>query len=306
MLVEAVGPEEQAPVDGEALGFVDGERVAVAEVSGVEILRRKRVLGVLVGADRDGPRVGADGGDRGAGAVTDAEFAIVAEADDAVACLIVGVVDREDGAVEGSVGLEMSPGSDVEVVDVMVVMGDHERVVAGEGGGIPISSELVPHVDRGRRVHDSVVKPVAVERGVDVPSAQLAERLAFPEFCLASVLSEGDRFGADGEAVEEPARVDRVQLFRVADEHDLRVSVMRGVEEHGELASASHGCLVHDEDGSCIEAQVSFLELEDPKRDCVRSNDRFGFGVARRRSRRAQRRSRCSRNGARRPRRRRD
>ena len=184
MLVEAVGAEEQAPVDGEALSFVDGERVAVAEMAGVEILRRERVLAVLVGADRDGPGVGVDGGDGGAGAVADAEFAVVAEADDPVTGLVVGVGDREGRAVEGAVGLAVASGSGVEVVDVVVVVGDHERVVAGEGGGVPVGGELVPDVDRGRRVHDAVVELVAVERGVDVPGAQLTRARRVPSVRL--------------------------------------------------------------------------------------------------------------------------
>ena len=94
---------------------------------------------------------------------------------------------------------------------------------------------------------------------------------------MASVLGEGDGFGAGGEAVEEPAGVDRVQLFRVADEHDLRVGVVGGVEEHGELAGAGHGCFIDDEDGPCVEGQVAFLQLEDAQRDRVRRDAGLGL-----------------------------
>ena len=122
---------------------------------------------------------------------------------------------------------------------------------------------MVADIDRGRRVHDPVVMLVAVERGVDVPCAQLRECAAFPSFGLAAVLGERDGFGSGGEAVEESAGVDRVQLSRVADEHNFRLGVVGGVEEEGELTGAGHRCFINDERRPRVEGQVPFLELED-------------------------------------------
>ena len=59
------------------------------------------------------------------------------------------------GPVSGAVAGEVSPGALVEVVDVVVAFGEHEDVVAGEGGGVPVGGHVVADVDRGvaRRGH---------------------------------------------------------------------------------------------------------------------------------------------------------
>ncbi len=71
VVVEGVGSEYQAPVDGEALALVDGAGVAVGAVPGVEVAGGEGVVGAGVGADSDGARCGVDGGDGGERAVVD-------------------------------------------------------------------------------------------------------------------------------------------------------------------------------------------------------------------------------------------
>ena len=139
--------------------------------------------------------------------------------------------------------------------------------------------------DGGRGGDDAVVGVVGGERLVDVASAEPGQCVAFPGLLLASVLVEGDRAEPSGEAVEEPAGVDRGELLRVADEHDLRPSCRGGVEEHGELAGADHGGFVDDDHRAVVELEGPVGELEGPEREGVGRDRGLGLELAPRRSR---------------------
>lgn len=95
MAVEGVAGEDEAAIDGDALAFVDREGVAVADVARVEVSGREVECGAAVGADCDGASVGIDVGDGADGAVADADAAVVAETQDAVAGLEGALVDVE-------------------------------------------------------------------------------------------------------------------------------------------------------------------------------------------------------------------
>ena len=64
---------------------------------------------------------------------------------------------------------------------------------------------------------------------------------------MAAVLGEGDGWESVGEAVEEAAGVDGVELAGIADHDDLRARIVCGVEEGGEAAGGCHrGFVDHD------------------------------------------------------------
>ena len=161
------------------------------------------------------------------------------------------------------------PGALVEVVDVVVAFGEHEDVVAGEGGGVPVGGHVVADVDRGVGDEDAVVGVVAVERVGDPAGAQVGEGVAFPGVLLAAVLGEGDGREPVGEPVEETAGVDGVELAGIADHDDLRAGVVCGVEEGDEAAGGCHRGFVDDEHGLSVEAEGAVGELEGAERDGV-------------------------------------
>ncbi len=220
----------------------------------------------------------------------DAEASVVAEAQHPVAGLEGAAADVELGPGERAALRTPVAGAVVEVVDVVASLGEHDDLLAGEGGGVPVGRDPVAEADGGRGGDDAVVGVVGGERLVDVASTEPGERVAFPGFLLASVLFEGDGGEPPGEAVEEPAGVDRAELLRVADEHDLRPSSRRGVEEHGELAGADHGGFVDDDHGAVVELEGPVGELEGPEREGV-GRDR-GLGLELRGGGRGQRRRR--------------
>ena len=79
-----VGEHERA-LDREPLGLVAGERVGVGDVAGVEVAGGKGDAPAVVEIDDDRSLLAVDADDRAAAAVGDAEAAVVAGAEDAVA-----------------------------------------------------------------------------------------------------------------------------------------------------------------------------------------------------------------------------
>ena len=119
---------------------------------------------------------------------------------------------------------------------------------------------------------------VGGDRVVDVPVAELSERVTFPRFPLASVFGESDRRDAFTETTEEPSGVDLGKLARIADEHDLGVRG-RGVVEHScELASADHSRFVDDKDRVGREGSAfAMIEVGEKTGDGVARNAGGGF-----------------------------
>ena len=131
--VEVFVAEDVAVVAGLALGFVDGHRVGVIEAAFVEILRPGSFWwsssSNLTVTDR---RLRVDVGDGAALAVEDAEPVVVGEGHDPVTDRERAAVDLELVGSDEPVGLERRAGVLVEVVDVVVAGGEHERAVPFE------------------------------------------------------------------------------------------------------------------------------------------------------------------------------
>ena len=97
--------------------------------------------------------------------------------------------------------MEVGAGAGVEVVDVGPAGGEHQHLVAGEGGGPPVGAHRVPRGGRGIDASGCGRGRRRLEIGVvDVPAAELGEGVAFPGFVLASVLGEAEGSGCVGRA----------------------------------------------------------------------------------------------------------
>jgi hypothetical protein len=192
--VQRLRAEDVGVVDGESLGFVSGDGVAVGDVAGVEVAARQGQWPTPVVDRFDGAcgRVGADDG--GAGAVDHAERPVVAEADDPLADLQLDPATGDEcGAGELSGGEHPGAGVVVEVVDVGVTQADHDR--AGQiraGGGPPVVDPPLPDGFGGVGGADPAVGLVGGQGDVGVAVAQLIERRLFPWQLLPAVVGQLD------------------------------------------------------------------------------------------------------------------
>lgn len=93
-------------VDGDALGGVGGDGVAAVQVAGVEVVGADRRARPVVVLDFDAARVGVDVADDGAGAVDNAELAVVAAREDVVTDRVAAAGGLVLVEVELAAGLE--------------------------------------------------------------------------------------------------------------------------------------------------------------------------------------------------------
>ena len=236
---EVVGAEEESVVDGAALGFVDGDGVAMADppgpyVGGVE------GPGAVDGVDSDASLpVVVDVGDGANGAVVHPETAVVAETDDLVADL-EGPTHDDQRLSDQTAGIgHEGAGPSVEVFDVDVSSGEHQRRLAGLSMGPPVVDH--PSSDRVRvpARHHPAVHFEQADRLVDVTGAQLGDRAAFGRVLLPAVLGERDGPVAGIDVAEDAAGGDLRQLLRVADQHDLRQGLLGPIQEVPTMAASS-------------------------------------------------------------------
>ncbi len=141
---EAVVAEEVGGFARHALGFVDGEGVAVGEVAAVDVVAGDGD-GVAV-VERDGEIVAGGADDGATAAVEEIEVVPVAVGDDSVAEGVVGGVVLPDGRAEGAGAVKVESGSAVEVGDVAALGGDHDGVEPVGCGGVPVGDEGVAEV----------------------------------------------------------------------------------------------------------------------------------------------------------------
>ena len=174
-------------------------------------------------------------------AVLDAENVGVAEADDAVAGGELAIRDDEPLVAEAPVGVHERAAELVQVGDVGSAESKHD--VPGE-----VVARVLPPVGeqscaRGDRALGDdeplaflgVGEVVAADSGADA-----REHLAFELVSLASVLGEHDCALALDDAGEEPARANRWELMRVADQDRLPSRLLDEVEHRREDARLGH------------------------------------------------------------------
>ena len=162
----------------------------------------------------------------------------------------------------------------VERVDVFVRLGNNGDVVAGGGVVDPLAGYLGDQLVEGAG-GDATVVDVGVER-VGVAGSQLEGRGLFPS--VAEAVDSGEFVGASGAAklVEHAAAADRLELARVADEHQS--PSLRHGERHEvvERSRADHAGLVEDERGAgrkpVVVARLTRPPLVEKLGDSVRSH----------------------------------
>src|SRR5205823_24904 len=106
-------------------------------------------------------------------AVAGAQATVVAQQHDPVTGLVGAILDQERRAGEPSGCVAVVAGPPVEVIDLGAARGEHERVVAGEGGGPPVGAHRVAGVARGGAGGDAIVGSVDGDGTLDVTLAKL-------------------------------------------------------------------------------------------------------------------------------------
>ena len=197
--------------------------------------------------------------DRGAGAVAHAVAAVVAQAEDPVAGLVLLAVHGQRGSVH-TLGLDRpGPGELVEGGNLVAPMGqDHgvdapvlEPRMLGDHLGAPLGHQLGDV--------DAAVAQVQLIGGAGLAVAHQLEGCSLPGLLLAHVL--GDQHPADvlTQGAHRCPRADGLELRGVADHDQLGVVPCRERDQLGKLAVADHARLVDHEHAAGW--QVVDLEL---------------------------------------------
>ncbi len=97
---------------------------------------------------------------------------------------------------------------------------------------------------------DAIVSLVRADRRIGSAETERPECVLLPRLALATVALESYPAELVVEAAHEAAGVDLGKLPVVADEDDLGVVALGGIEERGEGAGAGHGRFVDDEHSS--------------------------------------------------------
>jgi hypothetical protein len=203
LLSEVVGGQDQEVIDRRSLGLMDRGRIAVRQVTVVEVSQWEPHRPPV--GDADGEiTVAADLGDRSSGAVGDPQARVVTEADDPVADAVADPIDQELVGGEAVPALQPSPGGGVQGVDLPPECDDDQHVLApheAPAGGLGHRGD--GGVQGSGAVHAAV--PVEeVEGPFGVSGPERGDGLSFDGVALAAVLGEPDGVGAGGEAAKAP------------------------------------------------------------------------------------------------------
>lgn len=227
----------------------------MVEVAGLRILQREADMAAV--RERHVDVVVIAAGDASEVAVEHAEVVVVVEGDDLVA-------DRERVAVDlPAVGPEPAgvthpgPGGSVEGAD-LVAAASKEQDVSAAFVRFPPSVDDCFDVVAGV---EAAVTLIGVGDLRDSTLPEVGEHLAFPVGGLSVVLGQLVMTQATSETGERAASLDRGELRRVANEHDLRSGSSGSGNEGLELAGADHASLVDDDDRPAVEPAPAGFEV---------------------------------------------
>jgi hypothetical protein len=185
-------------VAGDALGFVDGDRIAMIDPTPVEVPAIED--DPVTGRGHDDHPAGGEVDDGPAHPVVDREGVAVGEVLARVVAaeydvVTDGVVSSADldlgGEVELAVCGEDVAGTSIEAL-CFGTSARKEQRGAGGAGGVPVGENESVEFLGGVGGDDPVVFEVGVECGLDVTGAELIERGTFPGVVLAAVDGEFD------------------------------------------------------------------------------------------------------------------
>jgi hypothetical protein len=208
--------EDVGAVDGQALGAVAGQRVAVVKVLG-RVGEGDAPVGASVVANDECVVVEADDG--AAHPVAEAAPMVVSAAEDLVADAELALTERDRGAAEPALVEHKGVRGVVEVIDVGAAVGEHHVPRRAAALFLPPVVEQ-PFLCVGRVAVDveAAASGGVGEVELRVAAAEAGERLAFEWVELAAVAGQLERAEPIAERLVETAGAHGRQLARVADE----------------------------------------------------------------------------------------
>lgn len=158
--------------------------------------------------------------------------------------------------------------------------GAHDDVPAGVAVTPPVEDHLV---SKGIAVvgHGEVAVLVeALDGQLGAAFAQRGGDRALLEISLAAVFAELDHGDPLAKGCEQSARLDRRELLRIADKHDLRVRSVGFLGERGEHASAKHPGFVDHKDVALAKPHAPRPDRRMERVGRRRGDPRSGFELA--------------------------
>lgn len=138
----------------------------------------------------------------------------------------------------------------VEQRHLVIGVGEDDPASVGLGLTLPIPAvdQIDPRPLARLSDMDRIMLLVRAKRFLGALGGKLARRHALPVLALATNVGDLDAAMALGDTAERRPRFDRLELFGVADQHDLGAAPLGFGNDPLELACADHARLVDDED----------------------------------------------------------
>jgi hypothetical protein len=212
----SVVEEDVGAVDGETLGGVAGERIAVVEVFG-RVRERDAAEGACLIPDYQRVLVESDHGR--AEPVAEPKPVVVSAAEHLVADPELTLAQRDGVVAEPAVAKHKRMRRLIEVVDIFALVGEHHRErripprVPPPVGEQSLLRERRAIVDR-----EAAAARGVSEVGLGVTGSEVGERFAFERVALAAVAGQLDRLEAFAQGLVEAAGADGGELGWVADQ----------------------------------------------------------------------------------------
>ncbi|MCY1225756.1 hypothetical protein D9M68_686810 [compost metagenome] len=116
-----------------------------------------------------------------------------------------------------------------------------KQVTAGIG---PIGNDAVDDLGPGFGLDDAALLGISIEALFDLAAGEETRRIARPRFALAAHPGKFRKADPFGDCPERRARLDRLKLHRVTNEHDLRPYLLDRLEDARHLLRGDHAGLV--------------------------------------------------------------
>src|SRR4051794_17190862 len=169
-----------------------GERVAVVEVTFLEIARRHVDLAFRTERDGEGTTVGVDVDDRSALAVRHAEPTVIATRQDDLAGGKASAANFQLGCAKSTPGTHPITRPVVQVGDIAPAVRDNQRLLVRvvTDGPPPVFDQSRPCRFSAVAASDAAVLDVCLRPAVRVPCSKGTKSLAIPVLTLPADLAE--------------------------------------------------------------------------------------------------------------------
>ena len=274
--------QDMDPVDRHTLRLVDRRGITV--IDPVVILEVEAHGPAIV--DLHGHGLRADQFNGPECAIFDAKPTLVLQEHDAVSVGEVSraALDRDTHLIaQGAGGPHPSARRLVQRAHLVIGMGqdDPAPVRRDLPVAVPARDQIAPRLLAGHRLMHHAIGPIGFQRMADFAGRQIARGVALPVFALTAYFADLRPTMTLMDRPESCARLDSLQLLRIADQHDLGARLGSTGHHALELACADHARLVDDEHLARFEQITALFPAMLQAGNRARRNARSAFEVFR-------------------------